>query len=305
MSLTIILLAILLDFILREPPEIRFHPLIFLGNLMNGTWRRFKNKNPLIERINGVVYALLFIVPITLVLFFLSNFLISVNRLVYAVFAALLLNYCIAISSFYDCARPVIKALRKNDMKKAREAVKFFVTRETSKLNKEQIVSAVVESIGENICDALIAPLFYFLLFGIAGAAAMKIINLLDGTIGYKTKDKKNIGWFSARLDDIAQFIPARITGILILMISIFIGNLKNTFRILKRDRNKDDGINSGWTIAAMAGILNVQLERPNTYIMGDKKERLSTKKIDKALSLIPLTLIFFLTIFFVLRGMI
>ncbi len=296
-NITIIFLAIILDQIIREPPELRYHPLIFLGNLMNKTWRKFKNKNPIIERLNGIIYALLFIVPVSLGVYFLVYYLKNINTLLYIAFSALILNYCLAISSFYDCARPVIKALRKKDMKKARDAVKFFVTRDTTNLNQSQIVSAVIESIGENICDALIAPLFYFILFGLPGAVAMKLINLLDGTIGYKTNDKLHIGWFSARLDDIIQFIPARITGILILIISIFFNNFRNTFRILLRDRNKDDGINSGWTIAAMAGLLNVQLERPNTYKIGDKKERLTIAKINKALTVIPLTLILFLVI--------
>lgn len=302
MNWIIIIGAIVLDQIIREPPGLRYHPLIFLGNLMNKTWKKFKNKNHVIEKINGIIFALAFIVPVSLGVYFLAYYLKGISSLLYIAFSALILNYCLAISSFYDCAKPVIEALRKNDMKKAREGVKCFVTRDTAKLNKSQLISAVIESIGENICDALITPLFYFILFGVPGAVAVKIINLLDGTIGYKTKEKKHIGWFSARLDDIAQFIPARITGILILIVSISFHNFKNTLRILIRDRKNDDGINSGWTIAAIAGLLNVELEKPRAYIMGDKKERLSIAKIDKALTVIPLTLILFLAILFLLE---
>ena len=106
MKLIIILLAIIFDFIIRERQGLKFHPLIGIGNIMNSTWKKFKHKNPLIEKINGVFYALIFVVGVTSFVYFLLRFL-EFNYLIYAIASAIILNYCVAISSFFDHAKPL------------------------------------------------------------------------------------------------------------------------------------------------------------------------------------------------------
>ncbi|MBU4265708.1 MAG: cobalamin biosynthesis protein [Candidatus Altiarchaeales archaeon] len=295
MWLEIILLAVLIDFVVREPPGTRLNPVVWAGSLIENIWRKFKHKNPVVERIAGILFALTLISLCTAFIYLLLE-LLEFNNLVYLFASAIILKYCIAISAFFDTVKPVKEALIANNLPMAREHVKHLVTRDVSRLNEEGVISATIESIGENICDALISPLFYFMLFGVPGAVAMRIINLLDGCIGYKTPDKKYFGWFAARLDDVVQFIPARITSLLIMASAILIeGNSWNSVMIAFRDYKKDDGINSGWSIAAMAGALNVRLEKPDTYKMGDSNEKLNVKKINDALLFIPVTLIIFI----------
>lgn len=302
MWLEIILLAVLIDLVVREPPGTKINPIVWIGNLIKKIWRRFKHENPVIERVNGSLVALIIIFSFTMFVYLLLGSLES-NNLIYLFASALILKYCIAISAFFDTVQPVKESLMMNNLLAAREHVKHLVTRDTSKLNEKGIISASIESIGENICDALIAPLFYFALFGVPGAVACRIINLLDGAVGYKTPEKKNIGWFSARLDDITQFIPARITSLLIMISALILGkNFKNSIKITFRDYKNDDGINSGWTIAAMAGALNVELEKPGVYKMGNASEELRIKKIDDALLFVPTTFVIFIITLIIIK---
>lgn len=292
MWLKIILTAVVFDFILREPPGTKFNPIVWIGTLINRTWRNFKHKNPLLERISGILFALILISLCTAFTYLLLESL-KFNNLLHLTVSAFILKYCIAVSAFFDTVKPVRESLVANDLSAAREHVKNLVTRDTSRLDEKGVISATVESIGENLCDALISPLFYFALFGIPGGVAARIINLLDGCVGHKTPDKLYFGWFSARLDDVVQFIPARITSLLIMLSALILRrNFRNSVGIAFRDHSKDDGINSGWTIAAMAGALNVQLDKPGAYKMGDSNDELNVKKIKDALLFIPATLV-------------
>lgn len=294
MEIEILLLAFLIDIIVREPPGIKFHPIVWIGNSIERNWKILKDKNPLVETLKGIIFTLIYISIPTLVVY-LTLEVIRASQTAYVLVAALILNYCFSISAFYDTVKPIKKSLDNKDIESARQRVKHLVTRDVSKMDKRLVASSTIESIGENICDALIAPIFYYMLFGVPGAVAMRISNLLDGRLGHKTPEKKNIGWFPARLDDLLQFIPARITGLLIVLSAVVLGNVTNSLKILIRDRSKDDGINSGWTIASLAGALNVQLEKPDAYKMGDPGEELTTKKIDQALRYIPATLMLFI----------
>lgn len=294
MWLVILLGALLLDVVIREPPGVRLNPIVWIGTLINKTWRKFKHNNPVFERINGVLFAVILISACTAFVYLLLKSL-EFNSLIHLFASALILKYCIAVSAFFDTVKPIKGSLKANDLPEAREHVKHLVTRDTSRLDEKGIISATVESIGENICDALISPLFYFALFGVPGAVACRIINLLDGAVGYKTPERRYFGWFSARLDDAIQFIPARITSLLIMLSAIILGgDFWNSARIAVRDRVKDDGINSGWTIAALAGALDVQLEKPGAYTMGDLNEELNLQKIGDALLYIPASLVLF-----------
>ncbi len=294
MWLEIILLALLIDLVIREPPGTNWNPVVWIGSFINKAWRKFKHKNPQVEKINGVLFALAVVFICAGSVYVLLS-LVEFNAVLYILISALTLKYCMAFSAFFDTVKPVKESLLAGDLPAAREHVWHLVTRDTSKLDEKQVVSATVESIGENICDNLIAPLFYFALFGVPGAVACRVINLLDGIVGYKTLEKRHFGWFSARFDDVVQFVPARITGALF-VVSAFIlrKNAANSLKVMLRDHPKDDGINSGWSIAAMAGALNVQLEKPGVYKMGDPDDKLDVKKMDDALLFIPSTLLVF-----------
>jgi adenosylcobinamide-phosphate synthase len=303
MWLEIIILAVLIDFVVREPPGTLLNPVVLAGGMMNRTWRIFKHQIPAVEKLNGFVFAMTFISLSTFLTYLLLSSLDSWPLL--QLFAsALILKYCIAVSAFFDTAGPVAEALGAGDLQDARNKVRHLVTRETSGLDEKRVVSAAVESVGENICDALISPLFYFALFGVPGAVAARVINLLDGCVGYRTPEKKNIGWFSARLDDLVQFIPARLSSLLIALSALMLRkNFWNSLKTAVKDHSKDDGINSGWTIAAMAGALNVQLEKPGAYRMGMAGDELNVRKINDALLFIPASLALFIILSILVKG--
>ncbi len=161
----------------------------------------------------------------------------------------------------------------------------MFSRREVDNLNGQQVVSAVIESIAENLADFKLSPIFYYSIFGVTGAVVFKTINILDGTVGFKDKKHINIGWFSAKLDTIANFIMSRWTALFIVLASSFTGGShRNAWNVMVRDRKKVPSINHGWPMAAIAGALNVPLEKPGYYVIGDGIEELAPEHIYKAL---------------------
>ena len=153
-----------------------------------------------------------------------------------------------------------------------------------------QILSAAVETIAEGTTDGITSPFFYFALFGVPGAVAFRVINMLDSMVGYKDPAHINIEWFSAKTDTIVNYIPARLTGILMMPAAALLKeDWRNALRILQRDRKKMASPNAGWTIATMAGALNIQLEKLGCYTIGDNN-RLTPKHITKALRTMLLT---------------
>jgi adenosylcobinamide-phosphate synthase len=184
--------------------------------------------------------------------------------------------------------------LKNNNLAEARKWLPFIVRRDPTELNERQIISAAVESIAESTSDGITAPFFFFALFGVPGAFAYRVVNTLDSMVGYKNIENKNIGWFSAKLDTIANYIPARLTAYLMVAASFLLGeNSGESWRILQRDKGKTASINAGWTIAAMAGALDTQLEKQGYYVLGDD-HGLSPEHITRALQVMVLTAVLF-----------
>ena len=186
--------------------------------------------------------------------------------------------------------KPIAAALKNNDLAGARKWLPYIVRRDPNSLNERQIVSAAVESIAESTTDGITAPFFFFALFGVPGAFAYRVINTLDSMVGYKNAEYKNIGWFSAKLDTITNYIPARITAYLMVASAMLLGmNWRESWRILQRDKHKTSSPNAGFTISAMAGALNIQLEKQGCYKLGDD-HGISHEDIGKALRVMTLT---------------
>jgi adenosylcobinamide-phosphate synthase len=172
----------------------------------------------------------------------------------------------------------------------ARQWLPYIVRRDPNTLNERQIISAAVESIAESTTDGITAPFFFFALFGVPGAFVYRVINTLDSMVGYKNAEYKNIGWFSANLDTIANYIPARATSYL-MVIAAFLSNedWRESYRILQRDKHKTASPNAGYTISAMAGALNIQLEKQGYYTLGDD-HGISAEHIPRSLRVMTLT---------------
>ena len=293
-SLLIFILAFLIDVVFGEFPD-RFHPTVWIGRAIAFFKPKFKNENPRTEKVNGIVLCVLVIllvaVPVGVLLFAIRYFM---GRIPYIVVAAVLLETTFAVKCMRQYTVPIAEALKNRDIDKARKGLYYIVRRDPTKLNEQQIVSAAVESIAESTTDGITTPFFFFALLGVPGAFAFRVINTLDSTVGYKDPENINIGWFSANLDTAANYVPARLTALLMVAASALSGeNWRESWRILQRDKAKTNSVNAGWTMSAMAGALGVQLEKSGHYALGDKGD-ISPADITRALRVMELTAVLF-----------
>lgn len=205
----------------------------------------------------------------------------------------------------------VYRELKAGNIEEARKKVSLLVGRDTDVLDEAGIVRATVESVAENTVDGVTAPLFFAFLAGPLGAMLYKAINTLDSTFGYKNERYIEFGWASARLDDLVNYVPARLTAMMIPVAAVLLKlSALDSLRILFRDGNKHPSPNSGLTEAAVAGALNVQLGGLNYYFgepssrptMGDPVRELRKNDILRANALMLVTMIVATTIFFAVR---
>jgi adenosylcobinamide-phosphate synthase len=293
-SVLIFALAFLIDMILGEYPD-RIHPTIGIGKIIAYLKRKAKSPNPRVEKANGVLLALVVMliasIPVFLLLFWLR---LSFGSIPYVIVGAVLFKATFAVKGMGYYTKPIAAALKRNDLGEARKWLPFIVRRDPNSLNERQIISAAVESIAESTTDGITAPFFYYALFGVPGAFAYRVVNTLDSMVGYKNPEYRNIGWFSANLDTIVNYVPARLTAHLMVAVSFLLGeDWRESWRILQRDKHKTVSINAGWTISAMAGALNIQLEKQGYYTLGDD-HGISPEHILKALRVMTLTAVLF-----------
>jgi adenosylcobinamide-phosphate synthase len=296
-SALIFFLAFLIDIVLGEYPD-RIHPTIGIGKLIGFLKPKLKNPNPRVEKANGVLLAVTVMLtvslPVFLLLFWLRQSFGIYGQIAYIIVGAVLFKATFAIRGMGQYTKPIAKALKKNDLGEARKWLPYIVRRDPNTLNEKQVTSAAVESIAESTTDGITAPFFFFAIFGVAGAFAYRVINTLDSMVGYKNEENRNIGWFSANLDTITNYIPARLTAYLMVAASYLTGeNWRESWRILKRDKSKTVSANAGWTISAMAGALNTQLEKPGHYALGDD-HGITPEHIDRALRVMIVTSVLF-----------
>jgi adenosylcobinamide-phosphate synthase len=290
-SVLIFALAFLIDLVLGEYPD-RIHPTIGIGKIISYLKRKAKSANPRVEKANGVLMALIIMLvvslPVFLLLFWLKH--LPYGDILYIIVGAILFKATFAIRGMGQYTNPIAAALKKNDLAEARKWLPYIVRRDPNSLNERQIISAAVESIAESTTDGITAPFFFFALFGVPGAFAYRVVNTLDSMVGYKNVENKNIGWFSAKLDTIANYVPARLTAYLMVAAAFLLGeDWHSSWRILQRDKHKTASPNAGYTISAMAGALNIQLEKQGYYTLGDN-HGISPEHIPKALRVMTLT---------------
>ena len=181
--------------------------------------------------------------------------------------SGIIIYFCIATKSLKVEALKVVKALKDNDIEEARHRLSYIVGRDTKSLDKEGILRAVVETIAENISDGVVAPILYAGLFGAPFALVYKAVNTMDSMFGYKNDKYYEFGYFPAKLDDIFNYIPARLTGYLIIASAYFLKlDYKNSYNIYKRDRYNHSSPNSAHPEAAVAGALGLKLGGANYY---------------------------------------
>ncbi|NJE75989.1 adenosylcobinamide-phosphate synthase CbiB [Thermococcus sp. ES12] len=247
--LTVFLLALLWDLLIGEPPAL-VHPVVWFGKLAGFFDERWGRKGPLPDFLAGTLTALvvlLFAIALSLLPFYLPF------PLNYAL-AVYLLKGSFAIRSLHEHVSRAVT----DDIEEKRKAVSMIVSRNTETLDEAHLNSGAIESLAENLNDSVIAPLFYFLLFGLPGALVYRAANTLDAMLGYRNERYEFFGKFSARLDDLLNFVPARLTVLLYLPLG---GR-----RVLKYYRLARFKLNSDKPIAAMSAVLGVMLEKPGFY---------------------------------------
>ncbi|WP_288876617.1 adenosylcobinamide-phosphate synthase CbiB [uncultured Fusobacterium sp.] len=292
-------IAYILDLILGDPHWFP-HPVRFIGKLitmLEGLLYRFKCK-----KFTGGVLAVL-----TIAITFIVSFILAKISVVLEIF---FLYTTLATKSLASEGFRVCKILVEGDMEKAKKELSYLVSRDTENMNVVQITRSVLETISENSVDGVIAPMFFaFLgsLFSIDGvslalpfAMGYKAINTLDSMVGYKNEKYMNFGTVSARIDDIANFIPARLSGGLIIPIAAFIlrYDYKSAWRIFFRDRLNHFSPNSGNSEAAFAGALGVQFGGKTSYFgkihnkptIGDKLKNFGIPDVKKGIRLLYVT---------------
>ena len=304
-AVCILVLATVIDLLFGDPlpwkpwkKRYNLHPTVWMGLLTKNIERHFKNHDPRIEKLNGVFLALTVIAAITIPVFLGVWFLFVLFgytllwSVVYVLAGAVILKLTICIKLETDGGIAVAKAIEAGDLAEAKKYA-HFSRRDAKNLTGSQIASAVIESMAENLTDFKLSPILYYASFGLPGAVAFRAVNTLDGMIGFKDTEHINTGWFSATLDTIVNYIPARLTTILIIAAAAFLGeDYKNGWKIAFRDHSKVPSRNHGWQMAAIAGALRVQLEKPGKYKVGDPIEELTPKKILRALKIRDLAII-------------
>jgi len=299
-------LAVAIDIALGEPPP-QIHPTVWMGRLIEIGYRFGRKLRPSMQKAWGVVLGVGVVAVFSLASYVLLQFVygISIEPL-QIVITALLLKCTFSIRRMREYAMDLASAVRRNDYAEARSILRYIVRRDPATLTDAQVISAGVETVAEGMGDGIASPLFYYALFGVPGAFAYRAINTLDSMVGYKDPEFLNIGWFSARIDSIANWLPARLASILMLLAGRLLGeSASRGWRILLRDRNRTESWNAGWLMSAMAGLLGVRLEKPGFYSLGDPDQQLNYSHLNKAVRIMTLdTLLFILTLIPVILAM-
>jgi len=255
--------ALVVDRLIGDPHS-RYHPVALLGSFI-GLWGRPGHYPQNHQRIAGVLFwgltVFLFCLPFILVT-------IVVPWYIYLIVAPFLLKCCFAWRSLEEHTITVVRALE-DGVENGRDKVSLLVSRNTAKLDRDHILSAGYESMTENLNDSIIAPLFWFSLLNLPGAAACRAINTMDAMLGYRD-ERERLGWCAARMDDIMNFIPARITVLLLLIWFTTRGTLSCAWRVMRRDGHLRPGFNGGIIMAVMAGGTGIRFEKPGVYRIGD-----------------------------------
>lgn len=305
-----LIIATILDFIIGDPYWFP-HPVIYIGKLIR--FLENKGREKISNKYNLKKYGLVIVITVCLITFSIPYVLLLLLKpfpYVYHLVNILILWTTIAAKCLHVEGKKIYYSLEKNDIEDARVKLSYIVGRDTTQLSKNEIIRADVETIAENASDGIIAPLFYAMIGGAPLAMMYKGINTMDSMLGYMNEKYKDIGFFPAKIDDVLNFIPARLTGALMCFVSPIVrGNIINSFKIMIRDRKNHKSPNCAYPEGACAGALRVQLGGTNVYFgevmkkptIGDKIVELDNIHIDDSIKLMYGTEVLFLIVYTIL----
>ena len=281
MFYSIALIAYIIDNIFGEFEKLKFksplkHPIIYMGDYISWFQKKFYKDSIL----RGAILSISLIV----IVYIITSILARIDNILVQGFLA---SFTLASKMLYDSVKDVIAD---EDLKIKREKISMLVSRDTSDMNNSDVNKAAIETYSENLSDGVIAPLFYLVCFGIVGAYIYKAINTLDSMIGYRNEKYENFGKVSAILDDIVNYIPARITAVLIALLFFS----KKALLEFYKYGSKHESPNAGLPISSMALSIKVKLGGPTSYFgkikskpfFGIGKENIENEDVLKTLSL-------------------
>ncbi len=302
-----LLAGYILDLIIGDPHNFP-HPVRMIGKLIEAVENKFRKiiRNEQGERRYGA--ALWFIVVgVSLIIPFLILFLLSkINMTLSIIAESIMCYYILAARSLRDESMKVYHALRNNNISEAKKYLSYIVGRDVENLNTSSIAKAAVETIAENTSDGVIAPMVFIIIGGAPLGFMYKAINTLDSMVGYKNEKYLNFGRFSALADDAANYIPSRLSAVLMIAAAYILKmDYKNAYKIFKRDRYNHKSPNSAQTESVCAGALNLMLGGNNYYkgilvqkpTIGDDMREVETEDIKRANRLMYTTSLLCLTI--------
>ena len=279
-----LLVGWLLDLVLGDPRQLP-HPVVGFGKMIAfGEHRLNKGKH---RKVKGALMAITLIILVFLVGWAIRHFLSLANIWLGVVFDTIIVFYCLAGTTLVREVRAVFVALDRS-LEDGRRQVARIVGRDTSELSAQEVRTAALETLAENQSDGVTAPLFWLAVAGTPGMLAYKMVNTLDSMIGYRTERYKDFGCWAARIDDVANYVPARLTALLMVVAS---GRLGLLSFVAKYGRNHASP-NSGYPEAALAGILGCRFGGPHYYFgqlfdkpyIGEEDRQLSTADMEKAI---------------------
>lgn len=289
--LLILLLALIIDLVLGEPPR-SIHPVVWMGKVVSLLERWGRWSSPSAQFIYGMGVSLLLVGLFTAATYYLLFYLRELSFIAYVVAGAVLLKSSFSLKEMRRVALRVKGFLLSEKLSEARRELRSLVGRDVRDLSEPLIVSATVESVAENTSDSFVAPLLYFLLFGVPGAIAYRVVNTLDAMIGYHGK-YEYLGKFASKLDDVLNLVPARLTALLLVLATFLSGrNAGASWQVALSEHAKTESPNAGWAMAAMAGALNVPLEKVGHYRLVGGDAPLTIESIDAALKLIVIAVL-------------
>lgn len=305
----LIWLAFLLDCIVGDPYWFP-HPVRFIGKYIN-LFNKFIFMKERDGKILKFVWGPLLTVTTVIITYLITKGFLDLSyyldKNIYYVVTVLIIWTTIAPCCLSKEGYKVYKPLKSGKIEIARKRLSFLVSRDTKNLNQDSIARATVETILENLSDGVIAPLFYCLIGGAPLAMAYKAINTLDSMVGYRNEKFENLGFFSAKTDDFFNLVPARLSGVLLIISAFICGyDFKGALKVFKRDRLNHKSPNSAHPEAAGAGALGIRLGGPNYYFgkvvnkpyIGDEKRTIESIDILRSIKLIyASTIIMLLTI--------
>ena len=304
-------IAYVLDLILGDPQNI-IHPVQIIGKMIDigeksllgkkyKSDRKYKFFAGMILNITviSLTYGITYLIRRT-----------SENSIIFTVAEIYLMYTVFSINSLAREGNRVYNILKEGNVERARKDLSYLVSRDTETMDEKMIIRSTMETISENTVDGIVAPMMYMFLGGLPLSMTYKAINTLDSMVGYKNEKYMDFGKFSAKLDDVANFIPARITGILIVIASMILGyDYKNSLKIFIRDRKNHSSPNSGHAEAGVAGALGVQFGGRVSYfgkevdkpVIGDKTKDFELEDIKKNIKIMYATSFLSLTVFSVI----